>query len=131
MIETADEFVRLRCSGDPAEYGRAAHEPADEAVWREVIQRYPEMRTWVAHNKTVPLSILQVLSVDDDPRVRGSVAVKRKLSRGLFEQLARDADEGVRLAIIRNAKVPPDVLEQLAGDASEFVASAARDRLGR
>lgn len=131
VIESAEEFVRLRTSEDPAEHGRAAHEPASEAVWREVAERCPEMREWVVHNKTVPLSILEELSADPDVRVRQAVAMKRKLSRVLFEQLAGDADEGVRLAIIRNAKTPLDILERLARDPSAFVASAALDWLRR
>ena len=43
MIESADEFRRLRESDDPAEYLRAAHEPARLDVWREVIARFPEL----------------------------------------------------------------------------------------
>lgn len=54
MIESADEFVRLRTSADPAEYQRAARDDATERTWRDVIARFPEMRFWVAQNKTVP-----------------------------------------------------------------------------
>jgi hypothetical protein len=129
MIGTAEEFVQLRESDDPKEYVRAAHEHAPEAVWREVAERFPEMRIWVIHNKTVPLSILTELSADADVRVRGAVAAKRKLSRELFDRLALDPDESVRCAIIRNPKTPRDVLECLSHDPSEFVASSARNRL--
>lgn len=66
MIESADEFVRLRTSQDRAEYHRAAHDEATEATWIEVLERFPDMRVWVAHNKTVPLTILERLRHDSD-----------------------------------------------------------------
>jgi hypothetical protein len=43
-------------------------------VWLGVIRDYPDMRFWVAQNKTVPVSILGVLAADDDQRVRSMVA---------------------------------------------------------
>lgn len=106
MIESAEEFVRLRCSDDPDLYLRATHESAPEHVWREVIEKYPKMRCWVAHNKTVPHSILEVLANDPDPKVRYFVAMKRKISPLLCKRLATDPDESVRLAIARNEKDP-------------------------
>ena len=51
MIQTAEEFVELRSSEDPELYGRAANEPASEEVWLDVIQRYPEMKFWVAQKR--------------------------------------------------------------------------------
>lgn len=131
MIESAEEFVRLRTNDDLGIQRRAALEEAPEHVWRDVMERYPEMRVWVVHNKTVPLSILELLSRDEDRAVRGAVAGKRKLSRELFERLAADADEGVRLHAGRNAKVPLDILERLTHDPSAFVASEARRILER
>jgi hypothetical protein len=73
VIASAEEFVRLRTSDDPADYGRAAHDEATEETWREVIKRFPEMRFWVAQNKTVPLNILEELRMDPDERVRSMV----------------------------------------------------------
>lgn len=81
VIESADEFVRLRTSPDPEEYRRAAHEEATEQTWTEVIERYPDMRSWVAHNKTVPLSILEILRYDADEQVRLTVTGKRSWAR--------------------------------------------------
>lgn len=76
VIESAEEFVRLRTSGDPAEYHRAAHEEATEDIWRDVIEQFPDMRFWVAQNKTVPLSILEELRHDPDWKVRSMVRQK-------------------------------------------------------
>jgi hypothetical protein len=129
MIETAEEFCRLRTSDDPAEYQRAAHDEAPEAVWREVVVRFPEMRFWVAHNKTVPLSILETLVDDPDGRVRFMVASKRTLPERLQLQLARDADEGVRRALAANAKATPRTLGLLATDAIAEIRDKATARL--
>lgn len=128
MIASADEFRRLRASDDAEEQRRAALDYADVAVWLEVIDRYPELRQWVAHNKTVPLSILQILAKDGHRRVRRSVAVKRKLDSGLFELLAHEA-ASVRHAIACNRKAPTDVLLRLSRDNERFVADAAAERL--
>ena len=129
MIGSADEFRCLRTSDDPEHYERASREAADEAVWREVIGRFPDMRFWVAPHKTVPLEILRMLAGDTDRRVRTMVASKRKLDRDLFLTLARDRDAGVRHALACNAKCPPAVLRLLSGDAEAFVAEAAAQRM--
>jgi hypothetical protein len=128
-IASAEEFVELRCSEDPAEYGRAAHDSATVAVWRDVID--PDMKRWVAHNKTVPLEILRVLAADPDAAVRSWVAAKRKLDRDLFVRLSADDDESVRHRLACNARVPREVLEALAADREPFVAATARERLKR
>jgi hypothetical protein len=129
MIGSADEFRRLRLSDSPDEYGRAAHEPAAAGVWHEVITRYPDLRIWVAHNKTVPLEILEILARDAEASVRVLVAMKRKLSSHLFEQLATDEDASVRHAIAQNARTPERLLVQLSSDGESFVAEAANERL--
>jgi hypothetical protein len=46
VIQSAEEFVALRTSSDPKEYWRAAHEPTDDEVWFDVIDRFPDMRTF-------------------------------------------------------------------------------------
>jgi hypothetical protein len=129
MIYSADEFVRLRTSENPDDYHRAANEEASEAVWFEVLERFPEMRSWVAHNKSVPLSVLRVLADDADAQVRTAVASKGKLDDELFARLARDNDEGVRHRVAMNAKAPRHILDDLSRDNVEFVAEAARRRV--
>ena len=129
MIKSAQEFVRLRSSEDPAEYQRAAHDGAPEQVWTEVIRDYPEMKVWVAHNKKVPLEILRVLSDDLDPNVRKAVAAKRKLDQDLFEKLSSDKDEAVRQRIAYNRKTPRSIIERLADDPCPLVQEPAQSRL--
>jgi hypothetical protein len=129
VISTAEEFVRLRLSSDPVEYGRAAHDSAPVQVWREVIAQYPEMRVWVAHNTTVPVEILRVLTGDLDANVRAMVADKRKLPEELQLRLANDSDSGVRGRLVYNARATRAVLQILASDSWSVVAEHARGRL--
>jgi hypothetical protein len=129
MINSAQEFVRLRTSEDPQEYLRAANEAASEAVWLEIIAKYPEMRVWVAHNKTISASILQILANDPDPSVRGMVARKRKLDISLIEKLAYDRDDAVRAAIAHNPKTPDTILRALVDDPWDEIARVAERRL--
>lgn len=131
MIESAEEFVRLRTSSNPDDYRRAAHEEAPLQVWLEVIERFPEMRSWVAHNKAVPLEVLSVLSGDSEVDVRAAVADKRKLSVELFRRLAADPDDGVRTRVAYNRKTPVDLLRALVNDPADLVRDAARAALAR
>ncbi len=126
MIKTAEEFRSLRLSDSPEEYRRASTDYATEDVWTEVIERFPELRIWVVHNKTVPLSILQVLVNDQDPAVRAAVARKRKVPSDILGQLARDPEGQVRLAVARNRSTPKAVLESLGSDPWDAISSAAR-----
>jgi hypothetical protein len=91
-MNSAEEFIRLRTSGDPAEYLRAAREEAPVAVWREIIERHPDMRSWVAHNRTVPVEVLAILARDPSSDVRHSVAMKIKLPLELILDLAKTGD---------------------------------------
>jgi hypothetical protein len=79
VIESVEDFVRLRTSPDPADYRRAAGEPASMQVWLDVIARYPDMKTWVAHNKTIPMEILRLLADDEDPSIRRDVLRKNRV----------------------------------------------------
>jgi hypothetical protein len=130
MIESPEEFVRLRTSDEQAEYTRAAHEAAPLHVWQALVDEHPDMRVWVAHNKTVPLEILAQLAEDAAPEVRAMVAMKRKLSPALQQRLATDPDEAVRGRLVRNARVLSSVLEMLARGTDE-VATEAREVLRR
>ena len=129
MIESAQEFIRLRNSECPDEYHRAAHDAASDTVWREVVANYPDMRPWVAHNKTVPIAILELLYTDSSAAVRCAVARKRKLPERLQQILAADADASVRHALACNKKASRAVLQKLASDSESFVQEAAIQRL--
>jgi hypothetical protein len=129
MIQSAAEFIQLRTSSAKADYDRAAQDEAPLEVWWDLVKNHPDMKGWVAHNKTVPMEILDALSKDKASDVRNAVARKRKLSQALSERLARDADEGVRLAVAYNANTPDDVLRILVNDTWAEVAKKAASRL--
>jgi hypothetical protein len=129
MIESADEFIRLRESEVQEEYHKAGHDEAPLEIWYEIIDRYPEKKKWVAYNKTIPVEILQHLAQDENPDVRFSVAMKRKLTLELFELLAIDSEESVRMRIACNSKTLLHILQQLAKDQSIEVAMHAKKRL--
>lgn len=131
MITSAREFIKLRYSEDPKEYLRAANEPADEAVWWELIQQHPDTAKWVAHNKTIPEQIIRYLAKHHDANVRHVIASKRKTPKEVLMMLAQDGDDSVRLAVAMNVKTPTDVLEVLSHDSWTRVSSAAKDRLSK
>ena len=128
-ITSAEEFVRLRTSEKPEEYRRAAAEPAAPEVWFSIIADYPEMRFWVAQNKTIPPVVLERLSEDADARVRAMVARKGSATEVVLRRLARDQDDGVRLAVARNQRTPRAVLVQLSSDGVPLVAALAAERI--
>ncbi|KML70783.1 hypothetical protein [Pectobacterium peruviense] len=125
MIESAEEFIALRSSDIKSEYDRSAMEEAPLDVWLDVLKKYPSYGRWVAHNKTVPLEILEALCAFDE-MTRACVASKRKLSYALFDRLSRDANRTVRVAIAANRKAPADILERLLADTDEGVIRIAR-----
>lgn len=128
MIESAAEFRELRQSDDPELYNRAATENAALATWTSIIQSMPDMRFWVAHNKTVPVSVLAILATDPDSSVRHMVAQKRKIDADTQRLLAHDTDPAVRCALARNAKLLPEVLDMLSRDADDMVLGAVSAR---
>jgi hypothetical protein len=94
VIESAEEFLRLRTSDDPDQYRQAAHDQASEGTWRDVIDRFPDMRVWVAQNKTVPLPILEELRNDPDVRVRSMVRATGIWKRAHPDDFKRLGDPG-------------------------------------
>lgn len=129
-IASAEEFAALRMSEDPQDYLRAAHATASLQVWRDVIARFPQLRAWVAHNKTVPLEILAELAADDDPDVRFTVAMKRKISSEICEMLGTDPDPAIRAQVARHRRTPVPTLFKLAADPELTVREAARMSIG-
>jgi hypothetical protein len=129
MIQSAEEFYQLRISEKAEEYNRAAHEEATLEIWLEVIEKFPEMKEWVAHNKTVPIEILEILSHDESERVRCSVARKRKIPEKIQQRLCKDADFSVRSEIARNPKAKKNVLQILSEDSENMIKELAIKRL--
>ncbi|MCU7853427.1 MAG: HEAT repeat domain-containing protein [Candidatus Thiodiazotropha sp. (ex Monitilora ramsayi)] len=129
MIESAEEFVRLRASENQEEYVRAAHDEAPIEVWYEVVEKHPDMAFWVAQNKTVPYELLEFLADHSEDRVRSMVASKNKLKEPLLLKLASDSSESVRMSIARHKKATSAVLTQLTGDTWGEIAKLASERI--
>jgi len=129
MIETAEEFVRLRQSENQDEYSRAAHDEAPIEVWCEVIGKYTDMVFWVAQNKTVPYQLLELLAGHHESRVRSMVASKNKLEEALLIKLASDPDGSVRMSIVRHKKATAAVLRLLVSDSWSEIANLAAERI--
>lgn len=128
MINSAEEFVKLRSSEIRDDYLRAAKEEASIAVWKDVIKNYPDYAKWVVHNKTVPLEILACL-YQSRPDVRYHIAMKRRLSLELFELLSDDEDCLVRGQVAVNRKTPLQILKKLALDKDEDISNTAKERI--
>jgi hypothetical protein len=129
MIRDAKEFVQLRTGINPQDYLRAANDSASLEVWRTIVKDYPEMRVWVARNKTVPIEVLQRLAADADPAVRAVVATKNKLPADLMRLLADDTEETVRERLVYNKNALREILERLATDPIHRISLAASERL--
>ncbi|MDG2390721.1 MAG: hypothetical protein P8M30_15540 [Planctomycetaceae bacterium] len=129
MINSADEFVRLRQSEDPDEYHRAAWEEADVDVWREVMRAYPDMLEWVAHNKSIPEVIIRELYRLGDKKVNDTLARKRKTPLDILEEFAHSSDESLRLSVARHPKAPRSVLMMLQSDDWVEVRKVVNERL--
>ncbi|MBA2939725.1 hypothetical protein HZF08_15520 [Paenibacillus sp. CGMCC 1.16610] len=129
MINSAEEFVRLRLSESIDEYLKAAWEDALFEVWLEVIRKYPDMREWVAHNKTIPVGIMEILADDANERVRFNVATKNRLPEHLQLKLAKDLDCSVRKRIVYNKKATFQVLSLLLNDEDEDIRTLAKNRI--
>lgn len=128
-LRSAEEFVSLRYSADPADHRRAATEDAALSVWRDVMERYPDAKVWVAHNKTVPLEILADLSLDASVEVRHMVAMKRKLTPEILDHLAADDDESVRMRVAMHKNVTDVTLQRLRDDSWDQIRKLVAERL--
>lgn len=129
MINSAEEFKKLRLSSNLDEQHRASTEPASLEVWNQVINQYEELKEWVAHNKSIQTEILEILAHDSNPSVRSVVARKRKISDEIFDVLRKDSDESVRHALINNTKLSLEKKKNIKTDDSEWLRNALRDQI--
>lgn len=129
MIKTVDEFISLRQSDNIDEQYRASHDTADLSLWLEVIKNYPDFKTWVIHNKTIQIEILEILCEDKDPKVRSDVARKRKINDAIFNTLSVDPDETVRYALMCNTNLSADKIKTIKVDDSDWLREQLKDRI--
>src|SRR5262245_57576700 len=127
MITSADEFIQLTQSIDPQELSPATNDSADISVWRTVIQKFPACKSWVVHNETIPIEILELLATDNDPGVRSEVARKRKINDSLFSILSVDSDENERYALMSSRKLSLDKKRRIKIDDSLWLTKQLED----
>lgn len=128
MIKSAEEFKEIYDLATGEERDRLK-EPADDAVWLDIIHKYPELEIEILNNHTISSKVLERLASSKDPDVRFDVASKRRNTRETFELLARDPVTSVRHCVACNAKTPREILIMLASDSAEAVAQSAIKRL--
>lgn len=121
MIQSADEFKYLRLSENIEEQYRASNDAANKEVWIEVINKFPELREWVAHNKNIQIEILEKLTLDSNPKVRCVVARKRKINDKIFEILKNDLTEEVRYDLLSNTKISIEKKRKIKVDDSDWL----------
>ncbi|MBR07260.1 MAG: hypothetical protein CMP48_06190 [Rickettsiales bacterium] len=131
MINSAEEFRNLRMSDELQEQRRAAIEVAAYSVWLDVIQRFPELKTWVIQNKTIQIEILELLALDSDPNVRSAVARKRKITDKIFELLKDDTEESVRYDLLSNTKLALEKKLRIKVDDSEWLRDQLNEQLNK
>jgi hypothetical protein len=129
MIKSADEFIRLSTSDLKEEYDRSVQDTANLSTWIEVIEKYPDYKVWVIHNKTVPIEILERLTLDKDPKIRSAVARKRKIDDKIVLTLSKDNDENVRYALMCNTTLTIDKLKQIETADSDWLAEQLNERI--
>ena len=129
MIRSAEEFARLRRSNDSAEYRRSATDSAADEVWIEVIERFPDLRQWVAHNRTISERVMERLAVDPDEQVRWRIASKKAVPSHVLTELATDPSEMVRVQVLRHRRLPLEALETLCTDPVATIRTDALYRL--
>jgi len=127
-INSAEEFIELINSDDPASRMRAGTESASSSVWFDVIKKYPKFKVWVARNRAVPKEVVDILCVDSDPMVRHAISTKYPLDIELYSKLAKDKDESIRSSLAYNRGFPLSLLKEMAeSDSSDFVKKNASE----
>jgi|SRR5690554_2846122 len=125
IINTIDEFEAVRAQ----QSSRTFEVNIPDELGMKIVESYPEHREAIASNKTISESIIRLLAVDEDPRVRGRIADKRATPADVQIALAQDPSHSVRAAIGRNPKVPREALEILLQDPVDWIAEEAQEQI--
>lgn len=126
MICNIDEYLNLVNSEDKEDTNRTINEELSSELILEIIKNYPGKKSWLAHNKHLPVSVLRLLALDENDDVRFTIAMKKKCDRHIFEILMKDPNFSVRMAVVRNNKLPIDLLKLLAFDKENEISEEAK-----
>lgn len=87
------------------------------------------MSEWVAHNRLIPIEIMEILAGDANERVRFKIAAKNRLSEHIQLILANDSVSSVRQRIAYNKKSTLQVLSILLTDEDKEIRMLAKTRI--
>lgn len=126
---SADEFARVHAQDRYSmEAILSQGRSAPEALWREVIRRYPELADAVAGNRTIPAAIRLTLARHPSVEARRAIAGRPDVDEPLLEELAGDPEPRVRAAAAFNPITPDRLRERLSADEVQLVADVAQRR---
>lgn len=128
VVESAEAF-RALVDETPMNPARVKAAQASSRVWREVLDRYPDLAVWVAANRHVPDDIVASLAAHPRIPVRVAVASHPDMPEAVMMQLAHDKSDLVRMRIACNHQTPREVLAQLVADSCVVVSKHAQARL--
>lgn len=126
MISNTNEFLYLAESDNKSDNKRIINEELSSKLISEMIKKYPERKSWLIHNKFIPVKILEELATDDNDDVRFTIAMKKKCNRVTYEKLLKDKNYSVRLAVLRNKKLTIDLLEKISNDMNDEIHEDAK-----
>lgn len=129
MISSITEYFNCINSNLREEQKRVLYEVLSDEVIQNIITDYPDYKSWIIHNKHIPLEVIENLCNDPDPDVRFTIAMKRKCNINIFRTLKSDSDVSVRIAVVRNPNTPVEILHQMTDDLDEKVSEIAKKRL--
>lgn len=127
-VESAEAF-RALVDETPMNPNRVKAARASAEVWRQVLDRYPDLAVWVAANRHVPDEIVSMLAAHPRIPVRVAVASHPDMDHEVLMRLAHDKSDLVRMRIACNHKTPREVLAQLVADSCVVVSKHAQARL--
>lgn len=129
MISDINEYLRL-CESDCQEDNRRiVLEELSEEVIVHILKYYPCKYSWLIHNKSVPIKVLEELVEKENEDIRFTIAMKKKCNRYIFERLICDKSDSIRFAVVRNNKLPRDLLIKMTEDSNVEIAKEAQSRL--
>jgi len=79
MISNINEYLKLKNSENKEDYDRVIREELSPELISDILKNYPKEKSWLVHNKFIPIEILRILALDKDVDVRFSVAMKKNV----------------------------------------------------
>jgi hypothetical protein len=128
-FESADDILSTIRNEDPWERRDYSLLNAPQRMWREVLERAPELAKWVAINETVGPRLLDELADWPDAEVRRWVCDHPRVWLKTLDRLAFEADPSVRRRAVYNSRLSDAQLRRMRRDSDPEVASEATRRL--